>query len=313
MKKMSKTIVFFGSGPVAASSLQKLLAWADVEMVITKRRPPHHKDPAPVETIATKLKLNLQFADNKQQLEQLILTTKPSSAVGLVIDYGVIITSQTISYFPLGIVNSHFSLLPEWRGADPISYSILSGQPKTGVTLITINKGLDTGPILAQHTMPLLKSYNNQQLTHKLVNLSDTLLSKNLPGYISKKIGTTPQPAGAIATYSRMLTKQDGTLNLNKPATVLAREIKAFSSWPKCKLTLKSGEQIVITSALATNHQLELGQINTPNKQIIVGCRVGSLEITRLKLAGKTEVDSRSFLNGYSHLLSAGLAIGRST
>lgn len=292
-------IVFFGSGPVAAESLEKLLSWADIELIVTKRRAEHHKDPAPVETIANTNNIKLSYANTKKELEKLILDIKPKSKIGLVIDYGVIISKPTIEYFELGIVNSHFSLLPAWRGADPITFSILSGQTETGVTLMTIDEGLDTGPILVKSKFSLDDSWNNQQLTAELIDLSDQLLQENVPKYIDGTLTPQPQLANDITTYSRMLTKHDAILDPNKPASQLAREIRAYSEWPKSKLILKNGQQLIITEAVPAEEQLDIGQIIIVDNKMLLGCRIGSLNITALKPAGKKSMDVRSFLNGY--------------
>jgi methionyl-tRNA formyltransferase len=128
MTSTSKTILFFGSGPVAAASLRSLADNFSVEAVITKAVPAHHKGVAPVEELAGELGLPIIFASTKKELDEVFTERTFTSKVGVVVDYGVIISQEVIDVFPLGIVNSHFSLLPEWRGADPITFSILSGQ-----------------------------------------------------------------------------------------------------------------------------------------------------------------------------------------
>ena len=151
--------VFFGSGPVAAASLKALMQWQPISAVVTKQTPPHHKEAAPVEVYAIQNNLPLLYADTKRQLEALVL---PDCAYGIVIDYGVIISDGVINHFPLGIINSHFSLLPEWRGADPITYALLSGQKTTGVSLMRIDAGLDTGPLIATKKVTITSDDTNQ-------------------------------------------------------------------------------------------------------------------------------------------------------
>ena len=132
-------LVFFGSGPVAAASLKKLAKHFVIEAVITKPQPAHHREPFPVLALAEELGLRTLTPNSKQELSDLFSTKPVKSKLGVVIDYGFIINQDVIDSFPHGIVNSHFSLLPEWRGADPISFSILSGQQKTGVSLMVID------------------------------------------------------------------------------------------------------------------------------------------------------------------------------
>src|SRR5689334_230622 len=115
MKKTSETIVFFGSGPVAATSLAFLAEHFEVEAVVTKPQPAHHKEPFPVLELAKNLGLKVFTPSGKQELSELFASRPVTSSLGVVIDYGFIINRDVIDYFPLGIVNSHFSLLPQWR------------------------------------------------------------------------------------------------------------------------------------------------------------------------------------------------------
>src|SRR5678815_2818348 len=114
MKKMSEPIVFFGSGPVAAKSLELLAKDFSIEAVITKPRPAHHRGEVPVLDLAAKLQLPIHTVTNKKTLDELIKTNPFSSDIAVLIDFGIIVSQDAIDYFPLGIVNSHFSLLPEW-------------------------------------------------------------------------------------------------------------------------------------------------------------------------------------------------------
>src|SRR5579884_2488504 len=150
MKKTSETIIFFGSGPVAAESLKRLSENFSVEAVVTKPKPKHHKYDFPVIKIAEGLALNTLTVTDKASLTELFRERSFKSKVGVVIDFGIIIDKEVIDAFPLGIVNSHFSLLPLLRGADPISFAILEGHDKTGVSLMLINEALDEGPLLTE-------------------------------------------------------------------------------------------------------------------------------------------------------------------
>ena len=299
-----KTIIFFGSGPVAAASLVNIAAHSDVELVVTKNRPLHHKDPAPVEELAKSLGLPIAFADTKSELEDVIAQQQPASICGVVIDYGVIISQKVIDYFAMGIVNSHFSLLPEWRGADPITFSLLSGQKETGVCLMRIDAGLDTGDIIANTTVEIAKEDTNQTLTEKLIAASDALINALLPSYIDGSIAAIPQPPDAIVTYSRKLTKQDGMLDTNKPASVLEREIRAFSEWPKSKFSINDSLTIIVTKAESVDAAITPGTLQiSDDKKLLLGTRVGSLELIELMPLGKQKMNAQAFINGYGSRL----------
>ena len=145
----SQKLVFFGSGPVAASALRLLVKGFDIEAIITKPRPAHHRGEVPILAAAQELSLPIFTAANKQELDELFSTNPVSSRLAVLIDFGIIVSQKIIDYFPLGIINSHFSLLPQWRGADPITFAILSGQARTGVSLMLLVEAMDEGPLLA--------------------------------------------------------------------------------------------------------------------------------------------------------------------
>lgn len=299
MKKMSNTIVFFGSGPVAAVSLLFLANHFPIEAVITKAMPAHHKEAAPVEEIAKNRRLPIFFANTKQELDELMRSHTFHSLLGVLVDYGVIVSKNVIGVFELGIVNSHFSLLPQWRGADPITFSILSGQPKTGVSLMLIDPTLDTGKLITQKALPIRADDTTPSLTKRLIDLSNQLLAEYLPRYISGKVKPKNQPHPGRATYSRKLTKDDGVIDWSKPAEQIEREIRAYVGWPKSRAVL-AGKELIVTKAWAVSGQdSQPGKVEVNGKTLLVHTGKGFLSIERLKPAGKNEMDARAFLAGY--------------
>jgi len=292
------SIVFLGSGPVAAQSLEFLADTFTIEAVITKPRPAHHKADAPVEVVAEHKSLNTLFAGTRQELDHVLSTTNFTSKVGVVVDYGVIISAEAISRFPLGIINSHFSLLPEWRGADPITFSLLSGQPKTGVSLMSIDAGLDTGKLLTESELMIDPADTTPTLTNKLIALSNELLAEFLPRYERGQLALYDQTGEP--TYSRKLSKEDGVLDFTKPAQVLEREIRAFTGWPKSRTTLGDIDVIV-----AKAHVEPYAGPLTPGKVIVEAHTLsivtsdGLLAIDSLQPAGKKEMPVQAFLLGY--------------
>ncbi len=304
MNMMSKKILFFGSGPVAAASLEKLISHTDISLVVTKRKAPGFKGTPPVELVANDHDMKLSFADNKTELEELILGMAEKFDLGIVLDYGVIITEKTIQSFPLGIINSHFSLLPEWRGADPITFSLLSGQVETGVSLMQINSGLDTGKLFETSKISISSIDTNPSLTEKLIDLSDGLLQKNIPLILNKTATKFPQDTNQLTTFSKKIMKEDGLLNFNKPASVLEREIRAYKGWPRSYMKL--GElDVIIEEATISDVPVALGKITIDEQDnIIIGTVRGSLKINKLMPFGKNVMSSKDFLNGYRNRLS---------
>ncbi|HXR50217.1 MAG TPA: methionyl-tRNA formyltransferase [Verrucomicrobiae bacterium] len=303
MHKISATVVFFGSGPVAAKALALLAEDFEIEAVITKPQPAHHKEDFPVLATSQKLGLKTFTPRNKVELSELFRQKPVRSRLGVVIDYGIIIAQDVIDYFPLGIVNSHFSLLPQWRGADPISFSILSGQKKTGVSLMLIVEALDEGPLLAQSEWLIEPDVTTPKLSEELIELSHELLKAMLPLYVAGKTEPAEQAAVTIAdskepTYSRKLTKQDGMLDFSKPAEHLEREVRAFAGWPRSRTAI-GDVTVIVTNAHVSEGQGEPGKLWLQDKQLGFYTARGVLVIDRLIPAGKKEMSAAAFLAGY--------------
>ncbi|HEX8226983.1 MAG TPA: methionyl-tRNA formyltransferase [Candidatus Saccharimonadales bacterium] len=317
------SVVFFGSGPVAARSLELLARNFTIEAVVTKPRPAHHKGDVPVLDLCasdTPPADTVLTVSNKRELSELFAGTKFKSRVGVVIDFGIIISQDVIDAFPLGIINSHFSLLPEWRGADPITFSILSGQKQTGVSLMAIDAGLDTGRLLTFGVYDMDGTETTPYLSDYLVKLSDALLLKCLPQYVAGTLHASITQERAAATlgrsaeptYSRKLTKEDGILDFSKPAVQLEREIRAYAGWPKSRTTI-GDKEIVITAA----HVVPAAAVGNTDDSPIVAADTspgslwrsgkkfgfytseGILAIDKLKPAGKQEMTAEAFIAGY--------------
>lgn len=284
---------------MAAESLRLLNKHTLVEAVITKPRPSHHKEPAPVLELCEELGLSVYIPADKTELTQLVQQTTFTSQLGLVIDYGIIIAKEVIDAFPLGIVNSHFSLLPSWRGADPITFAVLSGESKTGVSLMVIDEQMDTGKLITQKTLHMAADETTPSLTEKLIVLSDSLLQEFLPRYVTGEVKPHNQPHPDRATYSRKLTKQEGVLDWDKPADQLEREIRAFAGWPKSRTTI-SGKDVIITKATVVDVSAAPGTIQAERNRLVVAAKKDGLEIVTLQPAGKKEMTTQEFLRGYS-------------
>lgn len=317
MKKTSPKIVFFGSGPVAAESLRQIAREVDVEIeaIITKSS-------TLKEMSAVLPDASIYSVNTKSELDDLVDARNFESNLGILIDFGIIVSQKVIDSFELGIINSHFSILPQWRGADPITFAILSGQKKTGVSLMLLVAAMDEGPILAQGIYNIKENETTPKLTSSLIKLSTSLLRDTVPAYISdlshpktgKKVVARSQEevnkmceTPVETSYSRKLTKNDGILDFNKPAEVLEREIRAFIEWPKSRTTI-ADKDVVITKAHAvpSNGVDERPGDITPVREsglIMVATSNGWLCIESLKPAGKNEMSAKAFLAGYGNKL----------
>jgi methionyl-tRNA formyltransferase len=302
---MEETIVFFGTGPVAAQSLILLSQNFTIEAVVTKPRPAGHRGAVPVLEVAERLGLKTIEVANKKAVTQAITNAGFESKIGVLIDFGIIVEQQVISAFPFGIVNSHFSLLPQWRGADPITFSILSGQSKTGVSLMLLVPAMDEGPLLAVGEYDLPEDITTPKLTEDLIHLSHALLKDTLPKYIAGEVKSAPQERvaeivgySADPSYSRKLSKEDSVLEWSKSADQLEREVRAYLEWPKSR-TILGGHAVIITEAHAESGEGTPGELWRSGKHLGIYCGKGVLMIQRLKPAGKGEMSTEAFLNGY--------------
>ncbi len=295
-KNDKPSLIFFGSGPVAAASLELLIDSFQFEAVVTKATTEH-------ELKAVAKGIPVYCVSDKNDLDALFTTVNFTSSVAILIDFGILVSKKIIDFFEHGIINCHFSLLPELRGADPISFAILEGKKHTGVSLMLLVEAMDEGPLLSQVRLSLDGRETTPSLTQKLIALSAAELKKIMPLWLSREIKTTSQDAvseSSVITpsYTRKLTKSDGLIDWSKPAIQIEREIRAYADWPKSTVKL-AGIDCIITHATPVD---ETGKVNTlfiQGKELGVHCGKQALIINSLKPAGKKEMSSTAFLAGY--------------
>lgn len=312
-------IIFFGSGPVAAKSLEYLANIFEIEAVITKPKPEHHRGAFPVIDLSEKLGLTAMTVTNKLELDKLFLNPDFKSKAAILIDFGIIVSQKVIDYFQIGIINSHFSILPEWRGADPITFSILSGQKTTGVSLMMLTSGLDEGPIIATSELIISSTETSATLAEKLIDLSNQMISDNILNHLDTieavdQLTRERPDVKYITTYSKKIAKSDGEINWSKNAYQIERETRAYSEWPRC-FTVLGSVKVIITSATASisvnstlhDHLSRLvpGDVTINEDRILISCGSGTcLEIISLKPIGKNEMKASEFLRGYSQKIN---------
>lgn len=296
----SYSIVFFGSGPVAAESLRLLAKKFYVEAIITKPTTEREMRAACPST-------PLFTASARLDLDKLIEKHDFSSKVAVLVDFGIIVSQKVIDYFDRGIINSHFSLLPELRGADPLSFAILEGKKISGVSLMVLVRGMDEGPLISQTLYALEAEETTPTLTDKLIVQSAKDLAEILPQWIDGSIEAKDQELITIAeskkiSYTRKLSKQDGAIDWDKTATQIEREIRAYLGWPKSRTKLAQIDAI-ITSATILDATGSPGDMFIHEKKLAVYCKRKALIIDTLIPAGKKSMNSTSFLAGYKKRL----------
>jgi methionyl-tRNA formyltransferase len=227
----------------------------------------------------------------------------------LVAAFGQILPQAVLDLPRYGTLNIHASLLPKYRGVSPISEAILQGDPETGVTIMLIDAGVDTGPILLQRTLPISEDDTTGSLTSKIAVLGASALLEALPLWIGGKIIPQPQDE-QFATHTHMLRKDDGEISWNSPADVLARTTRAFTPWPGAYTHWRAKLLKIISAHAATSQpgsEAKSGTVGMRNisghQTLTVATGDGLLLIDMLQLEGKKVMNADEFLRGYSHIV----------
>jgi methionyl-tRNA formyltransferase len=222
--------------------------------------------------------------------------------------YGRILGEDLLSLAPFGAVNVHASLLPRWRGAAPIQWALAEGDAETGVTIMQMDAGLDTGHVLLQRAIPILPEDTSETLHDRLAALGAEALVTALPLLAEGRL-TPVRQDGAHATAARILTKEDGRLDFSLPAARLAARLRAFTPWPGAFTTL-GGQLLKVHAARpAAPAALAPGEARATGEGILVGC-AGSeaLLLTEVQLEGKRRLPASEFAQGRS--LQPGTVLG---
>ena len=300
---MKTNIVFMGSPEFALPTLQALAARHTVAGVITQPDRPAGRGrlltPPPIKTLALELGLPVIQPSRLRQPEAMeqLRAWKPDLIV--VAAFGQILRQEVLDLPPYGCINVHASLLPRWRGAAPINAAILAGDPQTGITIMRMDAGIDTGPILSQYAMPILPDDTTGTLGPRLAQSGADLLLDTLPAYLNGALQPQPQDE-AGAAYAPMLKKEDGRLDFTQSAEALARRVRAFQPWPGTFMEWE-GQPLKVLRA-AAEPQAAPGQ--APGGRAIfqglpaVATPDGLLLLEEIQPAGKKPMSGAAFLQG---------------
>lgn len=211
--------------------------------------------------------------------------------------YGHILPPHILSFPPHGCLNLHASLLPRWRGAAPINAAILHGDEETGVTIMKMNRGLDTGPILRQRVVKIGEEDTAGDLFHTLSRLGAQLLVETIPPYVQEKIKPRPQD-DTLATYAPALDKEDGKLTFNRSAGRVARKVRAFHPWPGTFMFWDDKRLLVHHAHAVDVTSPGIGVLTTYKDNPAVGTAQGILVLDEVQPAGKRAMSGAAFLRG---------------
>lgn len=310
-------IVFMGTPELAAASLQALLASPQFQVVGVVTQPDQPKgrglklQPSPVKQIAQHdgLPVLQPLRAREENFIRELAALKPELIA--VAAYGQILPKTILDLPRWGCLNVHTSLLPKYRGAAPIQHAILNGDSETGVTIMKMDAGLDTGDILAQETTPIQPGDNSETLHDLLAEIGARLLARVIPDFISGNIHPQPQPSEA-ATYAPKIKKQDGRIDWTQPARMIWNRVRAMVPWPGAFTHLAGTPQpllLKIWEAEASERQGQAGSILQADKGgIVIGCGSGALRVLSLQREGGRRMNAAEFLAG--HPLKVGQKVG---
>ncbi len=283
-------VVFLGTPSIAVPTLEAIAEspWRPIAVITERDKPVGRRrqlTASAVKGAAERLGLPVSQPSSAAELHQLVATLKPT--LGIVVAYGRILKSELLAIPDHGFVNLHFSLLPRYRGATPIQAAIMNGDAETGVTLMQIDPGLDTGPLLGYAPSPIEPAETAGQLATQLSEIAAALVLTLLPDYLAGQLHPVAQPVDPTPVTKR-LKKEDGRIDWTWPADRLERFIRAMDPWPRawCELA----ELRIILHRAHLDH--------------------GQLVIDRLQVAGGRPMSAGEFAHGYPTALTALEATG---
>jgi len=250
----------------------------------------------PVKILALELNIPIMQPEKLKQPEAREQLRIWAPDLIVVAAFGQILKKDVLELPHYGCINVHASLLPRWRGAAPINAAILAGDEETGVTIMCMDVGLDTGAMLAKKSIRLMPIDTAGSVTKTLSTLGADLLIETLPGYLSGTIMPTPQPEVGM-TYAPMMKKEEGKLDFAYDVNELERRVRAFNPWPGTFMEF-DGTILKIQRAHVEQGNVSAGQRLIVQNQPAVGARSGILILDEVQPAGKKSMSGKSFLAG---------------
>lgn len=304
------TILFFGTPQFSVPTLEGLISSEQyrVGAVITQPDRPAGRGrtmtPPPVKTVA--LRHNIPIFQPKSLKKEFVeirnsLDTIGQFDVGIVIAFGQILPIDVLSYPQNGCINIHASILPRWRGAAPIHRAIAAGDQETGVCLMQMDEGLDTGSVYSVKKTKISPQTTTLELQNTLAAMGCELLLQDLPSITTGALIAHPQNKEGI-TYAHKITAQEALIDWHQSSQTICNKIRAFYPMPGCFTYLRGKRLKIIQASVMQRHTVEASQpgtiLESVNGQLIVSCGEGAIAIEQVKPEGKKEMKISEFLRG---------------
>jgi len=302
----SRRLVFAGTPDFAVPSLKALLASRhEVVGVLTQPDRPagrgRHPRPSPVKQVASEHGIPVLQPQSLKTAEEQAPLAALNPALMVVVAYGLLLPKAVLDLPARGCINVHASLLPRWRGAAPIQAALLAGDEQTGVCLMQLETGLDTGPVFAREAVSIGPRETASELHDRLADLGAKLLDRHLDAILGGEIAAQAQPEDGV-TYAGRIRKADGRLDWRQSAAALDRHVRAHHGWPVAD-TLLGGEQLRIWSAEAVtmaSAALPGTVIGTDDTGVLVQTGDGVLRLLEVQAAGRSRTSAVEFARGRS-------------
>ena len=302
-------LAFMGTPDFAVPSLEALTAAGhDIAAVYCQPPRPAGRGHRPV---ASPVQRAAEAAGIPVRVPERLDATAAADFAALALDaavvaaYGLILPKAVLAAPRLGCVNIHASLLPRWRGAAPIQRALLAGDAESGITIMQMDEGLDTGPMLMKEAVPIGPSMTAQALQDRLAALGARLILAALDGLAAGRLVAEPQPA-AGATYAKKLRRDEAALDWRLPAAALERQVRAFDPWPGAVFAY-AGERIKVLAASVEPAAAGAAPGTVLDAALAIACGEGVLRLLRLQRPGRTPLPAEAFLRGYP--IAAGTAL----
>ncbi len=305
-------ILFMGTPDFAAGSLKSLIdAGYEISAVITQPDRPKGRSGAPVfspvKEVAVAAGIPVLQPERIKRPEETAKLLEYPADIYVVAAFGQILSKEILDQPKCGCINVHASLLPKYRGASPIQRVILDGEKETGITIMQMNEGLDTGDILYQMKYELAPDETFETLHDRLMDLGGKALLEALPLIEEGKITPVTQD-DSLSCYAPLIKKEDGLIDFKKTAGQIDAQIRAFNPWPGA-FTRLDGKTLKIWEASLCEKSGKPGEIIDVDKNsFTVACSEGSIRVTSLQSEGKNRMDTSAFLLG--NKLSCGTVLG---
>ncbi len=303
------TVVFMGTPDFAVPALQRLIAHYTVIGVVTQPdRPAGRKrqvQMSPVKQVALAADIPVFQPEKLRRPEAIEELKQWQPDLYVVAAFGQILPQAVLDIPPHGSINIHASLLPRWRGAAPIQAVIRAGDAATGITIMRMDAGLDTGPILSQRAIALAPDETGQSLHDKLAELGGDLLIETLPGYLSGDLLPQPQD-DSLMTLAPRIKKEEGHIDWTQPAAQIERTMRAFTPWPGT-FTYWDDQQLKILAGHVSAGAAAPGQVVASGDLAAIGTGDGLFIPDRLQLEGRKPVMLVEFLRGYPQFVGTQL------